>query len=311
MVGSTPKLALPKQRLRGGITRVRTDWNDVHVYALSPWVRVLLRERKSLLTVQGDLIPLLVSRQYRGIAQTFGSNLSKADRETVEASLALLARSPPDHLLAGTSSGGHVGGGGGSSPRQPALISTSSGASNNKPPPSSLFSSSALSDGHDEYAVLAHVEETSSSVLRAHSIASYLHASKEFVNRKTESSQLSSSSARAPPGYLALPPKAAVNAKFHSLLLPDTQVGDKANFKSAVVGRNCRLGNKVRLNNVVIMDGVAIGDNTILQNCVVGAGCTIGENCNLNDCQVGPGKTIPPSTKEKGESFLHTTTDQL
>jgi hypothetical protein len=41
-VGTTPKLVLPKPRLRHGVTRVRTEWSDLHVYAFSPWVRRLI-----------------------------------------------------------------------------------------------------------------------------------------------------------------------------------------------------------------------------------------------------------------------------
>jgi NDP-sugar pyrophosphorylase family protein len=73
MVGSTPKLVLPKPRLRGGVTRVRTDWHDVHVYVLSPWVRQLTAARPSLVSIKGDLIPLLVDSQFHGVASAFGS----------------------------------------------------------------------------------------------------------------------------------------------------------------------------------------------------------------------------------------------
>jgi len=276
MVGTTPKLVLPKYRLRGGAasaattTRVRTDWDDVHVYVLSPWVRALIAERKSLLSLQGDLLPLLIARQYKGVARTFGS---RADKDAVADALTV------------------AGVGGGSDSR--------------------ADSDNDDDTSNDEYAVHAYVSDDAASAIRARSIPAYLHASKEMVNRIISSPAVSSSPQAtgkkqkdpAAVSYLSVPDGADVKSKFHTVVLPETAFGDKANFKSSVVGRRCKLGAKVRLNNVVIMDDVVIGDNCILQNSVVGAGCTIGDNCNLNDCQVGPGKTIPPSTKEKGESY--------
>ena len=75
--GSTPKLNLPKGRFRhpGGPTSmsVRTDLYDLHVYALSPWVVKLLSVRSGLSSLQKELVPLLISRQFRGVAAAFGS----------------------------------------------------------------------------------------------------------------------------------------------------------------------------------------------------------------------------------------------
>ena len=73
MVGTSPKLVLPKARLRGGSsTRVRTDYHDVHLYILSPWVRQLCGARPSLVSIKGDLIPLLVDSQFHGVESAFG-----------------------------------------------------------------------------------------------------------------------------------------------------------------------------------------------------------------------------------------------
>ena len=75
--GSTPKLVLPKGRFRhpGGptTTTIRTDLHDLHVYALSPWVVRLLSVRPGLSSLQKEVSPLLVSRQFRGVAAAFGS----------------------------------------------------------------------------------------------------------------------------------------------------------------------------------------------------------------------------------------------
>jgi NDP-sugar pyrophosphorylase family protein len=240
--GRTPKFVIPKPRLKSSpVTRVRLDWNDWHVYAISPWVRELIVTRSSMLSLQEDLIPLLVSRQFLGRRETFGGSL-------------------PDH-------------------QDDALLSLRDPKSESS-----------------EYAVLAHLDNDK-TVYRAHSIASYMHSNREFVQRAAAAS--GSREDQASP--LWLPPTAGLHAKYSTVLFSSNV--DVKNCKGAVVGRNCVLGNKVRLNNCVIHDNVKIGDNVILQNSVVGAGASIGDNCNLNECQVAPGKAVPPGTKEKGESF--------
>jgi translation initiation factor eIF-2B subunit gamma len=75
MTGSTVKLQVPKARLRPGKFVVKTCWNDVHVYSLAPWIRELLMVRKGVSSLQEELLPLLISRQFRGKKATFGKSL--------------------------------------------------------------------------------------------------------------------------------------------------------------------------------------------------------------------------------------------
>jgi len=277
MVGSTPKLVLPKPRLRhGGVTRVRTEWSDLHVYALAPWVRRLLLSRKNLLSIQGDLVPLLIARQFHGVVDAFGS---QADKELL------------DDVLRADPTLGTLGG---RTEISDDTTTTTSACRESLAPDATATATATQTN--PEFTVLAHVVEE--SALRASTIASYLYASKDVVTRAVHATT------RNDP-CLFLPEGTSVKPKFTSLLLPETDVEHKKiTFKSCAVGRRCQLGDKCRLNNVIIMDNVIVGENVILQNTIIGAGCKIGDNCNLNDCQVSPGKTIPSGTKEKGESFI-------
>jgi translation initiation factor eIF-2B subunit gamma len=243
MDGSTPKLVVPKPRLKSSpLTRVRLDWNDWHVYIISPWVRELVARRTSMLSLQGDMIPLLVSRQFRGRRRTFGGSITDHQDESMSH---VLAVSPKDDA---------------------------------------------------EYAVIAYVDNDK-TVFRAHTVASYMHSTREFVHHAVADA----TNGNATSSSLWLPPSAGLQAKHSTVLL--TPNVDVRNFKSVVVGRNCTVGAKARLNNCVIQDNVKIGDNVILQNTIVGASAVIGDNSNLNECQVAPGKVVPPGTKEKGESI--------
>jgi NDP-sugar pyrophosphorylase family protein len=273
MTSATPKLILPKARLRHGITRVRTDWNDVHVYAISPWVRKLIIARVSMLSLQGDLLPLLIARQFKGTRATFGGSV---DKKIVEEALEQPVLDESD--------------------RGDGTVSGSVPSSNHRADENS-------SEDDDAYSVLAIVQN---AVERANSVSGYLHATKQVVTQiidRHSSPTSSAAAAAAIPVSSSVPNDSNVNAKFATVFLPGANMGSKVNLKGSVIGYRSQLGDKCRLNNVIIMNDVVIGENTILQNSIIGTGCRVGENCNLNDCQVAPGKVIPAMTKEKGESF--------
>lgn len=291
MTGATPKFTLPKQRLSTGTVQVGLDWNDVHVYVLSPWVRQLIVERAStVLAIRDDLLPLMVSRQYKGITATFGSALPREDRNEKLV-----------HLLKHHSS---------SKQQHQSYSSSSAGAAGEY---SHTTNDPDHSHGHDfskddesllvlkqEYAVRATV--AASSVFRSHTVPSYLYANREFLNVA-----LHNHASRQ--HFLDLAPQTETNTKFQSVVLPGATIGEKVTFKSTVVGRGCKIGHKCRLNNVVLVEDVEIGENTILQNTVVASQARIAENCNLNDCQVGPGHSLPAGTKAKVESFAAVDSD--
>ncbi len=77
MTGSTAKFVIPKARLRHGKFVVKTSWTDVHVYSFAPWIRDMVRVRQGLSSMQEDLLPLLISRQFRGRRATLGRTLEQ------------------------------------------------------------------------------------------------------------------------------------------------------------------------------------------------------------------------------------------
>jgi NDP-sugar pyrophosphorylase family protein len=290
MAGTTPKFILPKARVRSsGVTRIRTEWNDVHCYCLSPWVRRLLLSKPlsaSFQSVQYDVLPLLIARQYRGVPATFGSNVAEDVLPEALQQYDWFPNSKQVHSRAALST--HVA-------SSVSLVDHESdhGAD-----------SRAASHKDSEYTVLAHVStlrshSTVSPVLfRSHTITAYLFANRVLAH------ELSAATPQHPAVLASLPKDAMIKGKFHSIFLPHCVVAEKVTYKSSIFGLGCDIGTNCRLNNVVLYDGVRVGANTTLQNTMVGANVTIGENCNINDCQVVPDIVIPASTKKKSEAIL-------
>jgi len=70
--GSTPKLLIPKIRLLGETSNIfcSLDLNDLHVYVFSPWMLEALRVRSSVVNLQNEFLPLMISRQFRSFPDT-------------------------------------------------------------------------------------------------------------------------------------------------------------------------------------------------------------------------------------------------
>mmetsp|Transcript_2010 Transcript_2010/g.4190 ORF Transcript_2010/g.4190 Transcript_2010/m.4190 type:complete len:318 (-) Transcript_2010:95-1048(-) len=304
MTGSTAKLVVPKSRLRGshGGERlvIRTEWSDVHVYSLAPWVRQLFVARtKNLSSIQKDLIPLLISRQYRGRRATFGKSaldsLAAATRGADVGDESNGSRSDDPAVTAGASNETTAQNTSGdlaeSSPSKATECSEASRNNGNNATKSSRLSHAAMDD--EPYLVSAVVLQAKTT-LRANTVPAYLFACKEaVVNCGSDAC-----------ADMRLPEGAKRNGKFQTVTLEGSSLGSKINMKSSTVGKSCTLGDKCRLNNVVLMDGATIGEQCSLQNTIIGFGVKLGNNCSLNDCQVGPGMEIPAGTKEKGEPFV-------
>ena len=306
-IGTTPKIKIPKFRCCYGgthtattstppnmsrtahattttTTRISTEWNDVHCYCISSWVRQELYHSSKLKSVlryqslQYDLMPLLISRQYRGIRATFQTRS-------------------------------------GSASNLPNTTKSSSHNNNHQPPSTTTTTTTTCTNKDDEYMVLAHLSHsrtmasTTPSIFRSNTIASYLFANRIMTHEisarnVTSLQQPSLSSVTTPNDSLwQLPAGAIVQSKSHTILLPESTIGDKVTFKSCVIGRHCSIGHNCRLNNVVLHDYVTIGDNTTLQSTIVSAHVTIGNNCSFNDCQILRHLNIPPNTKKKGEAI--------
>lgn len=355
-VGSTPKLVVPKRRLHsagGNRTKskrnslaqqlmgqlsmsstatqdfsptisLRTDLHDVHLYVISNWVFQLIHARPSMQSFQNEVLPLLISRQFRGVEAAFGPSSWKMEEGNRERLRKVLRELDGDELqsrgggiacdkvstLLGMYSSGKVSGGLGSfipdedDDANPAaedrtMDPTTTSKDNVDSGSHSLLSPPSFPTSKHGYAVSAQVlsREASTVTLRACTLPSLLYGCSEVTSR-TLALDPSVSSSLVATG-------ARLSTKFNSILMPGCSVGEKVNTKGCTIGRNVVLGDRAKLNNVVVMDGASIGSNTVLQNSVVGVGAKIGEGCSMKDCQVGPGAVVAAGTRtlEKGEAF--------
>ena len=67
---------------------------------------------------------------------------------------------------------------------------------------------------------------------------------------------------------------------------PGTSFGEKCSVKRSVVGAGCHVGNGVRLVNCVVMNRATIEDGATVQGSVVGPRAVIGAGASLRECLV-------------------------
>jgi len=343
--GSTPKLSILKRHLHKGCGRknngnyslaritsglsatastdhspslsLRTDLHDVHLYVISNWVFQLMHARPSMASFQKEIVPLLVSRQFRGVEAAFGPTAWKdeGNRDRLRKVLKDLDGVNDDGFasfesghnkistLLGMYASGKASGGlenftsvdGELNPADEMdKTDASSGVTT-----SSLLALPSFPTSVHPFVVSAQVlsREASSLTLRACTIPCLLHGCGEITSSTLKmDSRLSAS---------LVPRGVQLSTKFNSILLPGCTLGEKVQTKSCTIGKGVSLGDRSKLNNVVVMDGAQIGTNVVLQNSVVGVGAKVGDNCNLKDCVIGPGAVVATGTKttEKGETF--------
>ena len=303
---------------------LRTDLLDLHVYVISNWVFRLMHARPRMQSFQSEVLPLLISRQYRGVEAAFGPTACRdeANKERLRAVLGEMdgcgvvsSCNKVSTLLrmyaSGRASGGlgsfvpncddddddandrQAGGeNGGDDMDQPSAAAASQSRAK-------VASDPSFRSRRHRFAVSAQVlsREASSLTLRTCTLPALLYGCGEVTSRILKLDPVVSSSLVAT--------GARLSTKFNSILMPGCTLGEKVQTKSCTIGRDVVLGDKAKLNNVVVMDGATIGPGTVLQQCFVGANARIGANCNLKDCTVGPGALVGAGTKttEKGEAF--------
>ena len=316
--GNTPKLIIPKFRFhQAQVTQmtIRMDLSDVHVYAISSWVLKLLAARPSMKEVQKEVLPLLVSRQFRskGIASAFPQCTNKKKGNTTMAKESKKANDLLDQVLMEF--------------EEKLTFKSSLGDESEVVEDDNTDGRSDTATTNNRkaipFSVSAHVlsRPESKLTLRACTIPSYLYACREMVAHavKTKNGDSTNSSksrqstsnnnkktgkSTTESNTLSCLDNVRLDSKNNSMFLAGASLGDKVQVKSCTIGKNVKIGNRCRLNNVVVMDNAVIGDNCVLQNSVVSSNCSVGDNCNLNDCQLGPGASVSSGTKTKAESFM-------
>ncbi len=245
--GATAKLTIPKPHLRCGQLVIRTEWSDAHVYSLDPWVRQLILARtRNLSSIQKDLLPLLVARQFKGKKATFGKSV-----------LASLTASQQEEKENDEGS--------------------SSNHSSADSPTNTKQQLSVLDHTDEKPYTVSAVILPSKAAVRANTISAYLFACKEAVVSGASLSMPIGSKWNGKFQTLTLEGTslgAKINMKA-STIGRNCTLGKDCRLNNVVIMDNVSIGENCLLQNTVIGFGATLGNNCSLNKCQVGPGVVL------------------------------------
>jgi len=238
---------------------VHTDLLDAQLYVLDrAQVKTMLDDKPRMTSLQLDVIPALVRRQFR--AQPAGS---AGPEQAVQSHVT--SETSDDGLMEAVFGVANQGAGHGG------------GTSTQMPPPITQPCCAHLAP--DE-AYCARVDTVVPALLEvSREIASSQPGDAAHLNgRKMSKYENFVDPSVVIGGKSTIGPGCIVNA--------GTQFGEKCSVKRSVVGAGCHVGSGVKLVNCVVMNRATIEDGATVQGSVIGPRAVIGAGASLRECLV-------------------------
>ena len=238
---------------------VHTDLLDAQLYVLDrAQVKTMLDDKPRMTSLQLDVIPALVRRQFR--AQPAGS---AGSAEAVPAHIT--SETSDDGLMEAVFGVANQGAGHGG------------GTSTQMPPPTTQPCCAHLAP---DDAYCARVDTVVPALLEvSREIASSQPGDAAHLNgRKMSKYENFVDPSVVIGGKSTIGPGCIVNA--------GTQFGEKCSVKRSVVGAGCHVGSGVKLVNCVVMNRATIEDGATVQGSVIGPRAVIGAGASLRECLV-------------------------
>lgn len=238
---------------------VHTDLLDAQLYVLDrAQVKTMLDDKPRMTSLQLDVIPALVRRQFR--AQPAGS---AGPEQAVQSHVT--SETSDDGLMEAVFGVANQGAGHGG------------GTSTQMPPPTTQPCCAHLAP---DDAYCARVDTVVPALLEvSREIASSQPGDAAHLNgRKMSKYENFVDPSVVIGGKSTIGPGCVVNA--------GTQFGEKCSVKRSVVGAGCHVGSGVKLVNCVVMNRATIEDGATVQGSVIGPRAVIGAGASLRECLV-------------------------
>ncbi|XP_078658675.1 translation initiation factor eIF2B subunit gamma-like isoform X1 [Branchiostoma floridae x Branchiostoma belcheri] len=251
--------------------RIKTKLQDAHLFLMKKWVVDYLQQNRSVSTIKGELVPLLVRKQFSQRKKP--ADVSRADLSMVsppstkEDNLADINSFDEDDEMAALTR------------------SLSSGAGQQ-----------GDSTRDSTITCYTHIV-TEGMCVRANTLPSYVEANRQVLHELAGGDELLVHPSITTKGKYQIGPDCMVGE--------GASLGDKVTLKKSIIGKHCTIGDRVKITNSVIMNHVTIKDGSILQGCVVCDNAHIGDQCELKDSLVGSSQNIPSKAKYSNEVIVN------
>ncbi|XP_049630799.1 translation initiation factor eIF-2B subunit gamma [Suncus etruscus] len=245
--------------------RFHTGLVDAHLYCLKKYVVDFLMENKTITSIRSELIPYLVRKQFSSAASQQGQEEKEEDLKKKE----LKSKDIYDFM---------------------------------KEAPCDPCWNAYRGDNWEDF---------SRSRVRC-----YVHIMKEGICSRVSTLGLYMEANRQVPKLLPIlcPEESLVHSSaqivnkhlvgVHSLIGPDTQVGEKSSIKTSVIGSSCVIRDRVTITNCLLMNSVTVEEGSNIQGCVICNNAVIEKGAEVKDCLVGNGQRIEAKAKRINEVIV-------
>ena len=334
-------LTLPKAMLRRRPDiMVSTELVDMRCYIFSKWVIDYIVENEEISGITEDLIPALLSMQFRGSqmlpesiqlkmrggnrVERMASVGSVSDLKDHSNSPDLLGRSNNKSATTEAEMSNDTSGEtktstvnnkkGGATPSRTSARQGMSSVSLSPGPSSSPSSSSSSASSSSSSSFSALATSELDDIVRCHCLV--LDSDVTYAARASTVDEYIAMNSKLMKG-----PNAPRNTPYpnntENLLMSvgknkrrkGTIIGEECTLpkkfvlKQSILGSHCRIGEGAKLERCIIMDHVSIGAGAVMKGCVIASNVQVGVGCNIEETRTGPGTRFEDGDKVSREEI--------
>lgn len=238
---------------------------DSHLYVINHWVIDYLANEQSILTIKGELLPNIISKQ--------NSRRNCQHKLTADSGISeekdIYEYAKEDELDLNIRH-----------------MSMYNGNDN-------------MSDtyNNDIIRCYAYIAQEQEFAVRANTLFEYYKINKEIITKFPDLTKLSSDVTAISPFAEILSTQLDTTS---CTVGEHCRIAEKTSIKNSIISSKCTIKNKTRISDCIIMNGVTIGENCIVTNCILCNDVQVSDNCTIKDCIVGSNYVLP-----KDSSFSH------
>ncbi|RWS03865.1 translation initiation factor eIF-2B subunit gamma-like isoform X1 [Dinothrombium tinctorium] len=245
---------------------VHTDYLDTHIYVLKKWVLKFLVNQKNISSIKGELIPILIRKQFSKRLCNQKEMNSGFATSSIDVKPLVTDYFKNDEITI-------------------ALQKLESSSKSEK-----------ACTSENKIECLAYLMKENFCI-RTNHLLGYVEANRRLPSSSTGSEY---STPKSPASKVL----DKVQIGNDCLIGNGTKIGERSAIKKSVIGSNCNLGEKVKIANSIIMDNVVIEEGCNIQGSIVCNGVYMNHNAEIKDCVIGAKQKIVALGKLKVNATL-------
>lgn len=244
---------------RNPVIQVYSNLVDGHVYIMKKWLLDYLADNEHISTLKGELLPVLVKKQYQN---------QKTQENLPQVSSSVMSVNPQKDIYSYIKEDEIKN-----------LVCNLSKRNNNL----------ASQKQSKQISCYSHIIKDN-LFIRANTLKAYGEVNRQISRYLLNISNKLTNITKP----LVLPMLQHNKAQIGNdcIVGENPVIGEKVSIKRSVIGNNCQLKDKVKITNSVIMDNVTVEEGCSIQGSIVCSNTYIGKQCEFKDSIIGRSQQV-------------------